>query len=670
MTHYRPAEWGHAEVIEMVRSWQRSSMRLVAIGAALPVLGSVGWTVLTRTTPDAWWPAVVVAALGALPAVVVHWHHGHLRRQQVEAERAASRKLLDAVRSLAVLDQAAVIRRTADAVTDLLAGDVTEIDLGRKPYGDQAAAPDERIHRIGRLPDTDIDRVLRTAAEVVVARLGGDGGSVRVYYASRPGPSDRAEADLETIGAAAHTALLNAGTHARLAALVASRTYDATHDPVTSLPNRRLLIDRMRDHQRATADQRFADPVAVVLLQVADLGEVSRELGQEERDQLIRPAARRLRQATSLGELVARVDAHQFAVYFHEAPDLALLRRRAESLLAALAEPVRLEVGMIGLIASAGVAYGAPGSVSPDELLRQAAVANDHNLAVGTQVSFYRPEIDSGGPQAMLLIAELHDALQENQLLLLYQPAVDLVSGAPVAVEATVIWAHPVRGTVDGGRFLPVLEHTGLLGPYTDWLLCTALTERARWQLAGVDVPVAINLPTRSLYDRELCMRVAGALIAARVPADQLILELTEAAVLCDTATVDTALEDLRALGVRIAIDDFDTGWSPSRLLQAPVTDLKIAAKVASGLPSSASSRTIVGAALEIARVHDLRVTATGISSAGQAAAMRGLGAHAGQGDAIVPASTASRALAAMIGLGPPWESSTADVIPLQPRRG
>jgi EAL domain-containing protein (putative c-di-GMP-specific phosphodiesterase class I)/GGDEF domain-containing protein len=493
-------------------------------------------------------------------------------------------------------------------------------------------------------------------------------GAVRVYYPDgRPGPGPQAEAELATIAAAAHAALRNAHAHARLADLAVTRTYEATHDPVTRLPNRRLLVDRMRAHQEAAAGQPFADPVAVMLLQLADMGEVSRGLGQQEREQLMRPAARRLLAAASLGELVARVDTHQFAVYFHEAADLTLLRRRAESLLAALAEPVRLEVGMIGMIASAGVAYGAAGTAGPDELLRQAAVANEYNQVTGTQVSFYRPEVDSRGPQALLLAAELSDALHGDQLMLLYQPAVDLVSGAPVAAEASVLWTHPVRGAVDGGLFLPVLEYTGLLTPYTDWLLGAALTQRARWQRAGLDVPVAINLPTRALFDRELCMRVAAALTTARVPADQLILELTEAAVLCAAATVDTVLEDLRGLGVRIAIDDFGTGWSPTRLLHAPVTDLKIAAEVAAGRTGTGS---IVGAALKIARAHDLRVTATGISSTRQAAAMRGLGAHAGQGDAFIPVSTPSRALAAMVALGRADAPPSAEVIPLQPRRG
>jgi len=601
-----------------------------------------------------------------VPVAALLLYQGYLVRQRGRAEREAGRRLAEAVRSLSSLDEGEVVRRAAVAAAELLAADVVEISL----HNGDAGNPTMHRHRADGT-DAPTGATEQLAASVP---LDADGeaplGEMRVYLSAYIRLAERERDALRTLAAATHTALQTARAHARTAQLAELRAYEASHDPLTRLPNRQLLQRRVDTHLDTAVDP--VPAVALVLIRPDHFGEVAATLGHAARDTLLRHAASHLVEAGLLGELVARLDGDQFAVFLHEATDPADVAERARALLEALATPLRLDAATVSMTGTAGIAYAGPAQpASAGELLRQASVALERASRVGTGVEFYQPAQDATGPGSLLVSAELRTALAEGQLALLYQPMLDLNTGAPVAAEALVHWRHPTRGLLPPRDFLPVLESSSLLPAYTDWLLREALAECHEWSALDLEVPVSVNLSARSLLDRELPGRVAAALARARLSPERLMLELTESSALSPIDTVDVVLEDLRILGVRVAVDDFGTGHSSlTRLLRVPATDLKIAPQFVEGMLTSPQARTIVRTAIEIAQSYDLRAIAVGVRTAAHAAAVRNLGGHAGQGDHCLPPMLAVKARAAMrLAANGAVLAPAADVIPLRQRR-
>lgn len=608
---------------------------------------------------------VDVRLLLVLPIGALLLYQAYLVRQRGRAEREAGRRLAEAVRSLSSLDEQEVVRRAAAAASDLLAADVVEICL-RSDVGTST------LHR--HRSDGGTAATGATEQMAATVPLDADGetplGEIRVYLSAYMRLVERERDALRTLAAATHTALQTARAHARTAELAELRAYEATHDPVTRLPNRQLLQQRVDAYLDTAVDP--VPAVALVLIRPDHFNEVAATLGHAARDTLLRHAASHLVDAGLLGELVARLDGDQFAVFLHEAADPADVAERARALLEALATSLRLDAATVSMTGTAGIAYAGPAQpASAGELLRQASVALERAARIGTGVEFYQPAQDASGPGSLLLSAELRTALSEGQLVLHYQPVVDLNTGAPVAAEALVHWRHPTRGLLPPREFLPVLESSSLLPAYTDWLLREALAECHEWSALDLEVPVSVNLSARSLLDRELPGRVAAALARARLSPERLMLELTESSALSPIDTVDVVLEDLRILGVRVAVDDFGTGHSSlTRLLRVPATDLKIAPQFVEGMLTSPQARTIVRAAIEIAQSYDLRAIAVGVRTAAHAAAVRNLGGHAGQGDHCLPPMLAVKARAAMkLAASGAELAPAADVIPLRQHR-
>jgi diguanylate cyclase (GGDEF)-like protein len=608
-----------------------------------------------------------VRLLVVVPAGALLLYQGYLVRQRGRAEREAGRRLAEAVRSLSSLDEREVVRRAAVAAAELLAADVVEILIRGCDAGG-----DPSLHRYR----ADGGAAAAGATEQLAASvpLDADGeaplGELRVYVSAYVRLVERERDALRTLAAATHTALQTARAHARTAQLAELRAYEASHDPLTRLPNRQLLQRRVDAHLDTAVDP--VPAVALMLIRPDHFGEVAATLGHAARDTLLRHAAMHLVEAGALGELVARLDGDQFAVFLHEAVDPADVAERARALLEALATPLRLDAATVSMTGTAGIAYAGPAQpASAGELLRQASVALERASRIGTGVEFYQPAQDATGPGSLLLSAELRTALAEGQLVLHYQPMVDLNTGAPVAAEALVHWRHPSRGLLPPREFLTVLESSSLLPAYTDWLLREALAECREWSALDLEVPVSVNLSARSLLDRELPGRVAAALARARLSPERLMLELTESSALSPIDTVDVVLEDLRILGVRVAVDDFGTGHSSlTRLLRVPATDLKIAPQFVEGMLTSPQARTIVRTAIEIAQSYDLRAIAVGVRTSAHAAAVRNLGGYAGQGDHCLPPMLAVKARAAMrLAANGAEMAPGADVIPLRQHR-
>jgi diguanylate cyclase (GGDEF)-like protein len=601
-----------------------------------------------------------------LPVAAVVLQQAYQAVQRSRADRDSARQLAQAISALGHLDEATILSRTATHAAALLSADSAEVVLHPTDAGAQSAAVFSPPSGSGasRLQGpwwTEAVDLLDPDADDPV-------GEIRVHFVQPVRLTDRERGLLSTLAAATRNALAAASAHAEAEHLAAVLSHEVTHDAVTALPTRQLLLERIDTHlDQARHSDRTA--VGVILIGLVEFSEVSRTLGHEARDQLLHHAAQRLRHAGTLGELAARLDDNQFAVFVHEVDHLRDLRSRSDSLLAALATPIRLDAGVVSLDATAGIAYARPTTTDSTELLRQATVALAATWRTGSRIEYYRPAEDtSSGPSALLVATELQEALRAGQLTLHYQPIIDLHSGAPVAAEALVRWLHPNRGMLPPHYFVPVLEQASLLAPYTDWLLHEALTERARWDDLDPALPVSVNLSARSLLDRELPTRVTDAVANAGLRPQQLMLELTESLALSTMSIVDRVLEDLRALGVRIAVDDFGSGYSSlARLLRVPATDLKIAPELIDSMLGSPQARAIVHAAAGIANSVNLRVTAVGARSASHLLAARDAGVHAAQGHAIEPPMVAVAAHAALLSRTRTAELPIAQVIQLHP---
>jgi diguanylate cyclase (GGDEF)-like protein len=426
--------------------------------------------------------------------------------------------------------------------------------------------------------------------------------------------------------------------------------HQALHDPLTGLPNRTLLLDRI-----GQALQRHAQVGGQIGVLFADLDRfklVNDGLGHSAGDRLLAAVAQRMRGALRPSDTVARLGGDEFAVLCEPLGAEADATAVAERLLAALSAPLSIDGTEVVISASIGATVGRPGD-SPEALVRDADLAMYRAKSLGrNRAAVYDDGLQQAAQDRLHINTALRHALPRDELRLSYQPEVDLRSGRVVLVEALMRWDHPTLGTVPPSVFIPLAEESGLIAGLGEWALRGACATAAGWTAAGGTAPaVAVNLSPRQLGQPDLCGTVADALRASGLPAEQLWLEVTESAVMHEPGVAVATLERLKALGVRIAMDDFGTGYSSLAQLKAfPLDALKIDRSFVSGLGDDIQDYSIVAATIELARALELVSIAEGVETAQQLDALRRLGCDIAQGyywSRPVPAPTLARLLAA-----------------------
>ncbi|MET0415712.1 MAG: EAL domain-containing protein [Actinoplanes sp.] len=391
--------------------------------------------------------------------------------------------------------------------------------------------------------------------------------------------------------------------------------HGATHDALTQLPNRVLFHERLVKALTAPGER----PVAVALIDLDDFKEVNDTLGHEIGDLLLIAVAQRLAGCVRTEDTVARLGGDEFVVVLDGA-DPAAADLAARRMIDALRDPVLADGHELPIRASIGIADGASGD-DPSVLLRHADVAMYAAKNIpGTASLHYDSGMATAGADHAHLGAELREALDSDQLFLLYQPIVGLADGRVRGAEALVRWAHPAHGTLTPDAFLPVAERTGLLVPLGRWVLHTALRQLAAWPATHL----RLNVSARELREPGFAADVAAALAQYGIAADRLTLELNEPA-------LDENLPALRALGVRLAFDDFGTGDSPLTLLDdCPVDELKLDPAFTQADPDGRAP--MADAVLQLASTLGMSVVAEGVETAEQADRLRSLGYAAAQG--------------------------------------
>jgi diguanylate cyclase (GGDEF)-like protein len=404
--------------------------------------------------------------------------------------------------------------------------------------------------------------------------------------------------------------------------------HGATHDALTQLPNRVLFHTRLQTALTGAT----ARPVAVALIDLDDFKEVNDTLGHEIGDLLLVGVAQRLEGCVRTGDTVARLGGDEFVVVLDDA-DPAAADLAAERMMNALRQPVYADGHELPIRASIGIADGRTGD-EPSVLLRHADIAMyaAKNLA-GTAYLHYDPGMAAQGSEHAHLGAELREAITGDQLFLLYQPIVSLDDGRIVGSEALVRWAHPTRGTLAPDTFIPVAERTGLIVPLGRWVMRTAFAQLAQWSAEhGEAAPgvLNVNVSARDLREPGFADGVAALLHEQGLTADRIVLEITETMALEPGQSI-TNLHRLRALGVRISLDDFGTGHSTLTLLHdCPIDEIKLDRTFTQ---AQVDGRPPVAAAvIHLAQALGLHAIAEGVETAEQAEQLLSLGYIAAQG--------------------------------------
>jgi diguanylate cyclase (GGDEF)-like protein/PAS domain S-box-containing protein len=384
-------------------------------------------------------------------------------------------------------------------------------------------------------------------------------------------------------------------------------------DQLTNLPNRALM--QLRLSSGLASSKESGRPLALLILAVDRYRETTNTLGHRCGDQIVRELARRLADTIGDAERVARLRGDEFGVLLPDA-DAELARNVGGRLLKAVEGPIMVEGLPIELSASVGVAVAPDHGDEVEVLLRRADAAVQAARGVGGGTcTVFSPRHDPHDPEHVALLGDLRRAVEGNDLLLHYQPKVDLRNKTVVGVEALLRWPHAKRGMVPPGKFIPLAEPTGLMRPLTRQVLNMAAQEARQWERDGRPLPVAVNVSARSLHDRLIVDDVADALRTHDVDPARLQIEITESAVMADEQRAAETLAGLTGNGVGISIDDFGIGYTSLRLLRRlPVSELKIDRSFVMGMNGEAGEDTaIVRSTNDLGHNLGLTVVAEGV---------------------------------------------------------
>jgi len=411
-------------------------------------------------------------------------------------------------------------------------------------------------------------------------------------------------------------------------AISAQLAHDATHDPLTRLANRTLVLDRLDFHGRGV--------VTVLFLDLDKFKVINDSLGHSVGDQVLRIVGERLRRCSGRDDLVGRLGGDEFVVVTGEVTEPGEVRALAEHLRAALAEPIGVLGRQLHLDASIGVVLvGTADRRSAEDLLRDADVAMYQAKTLGRgRHHFFDVGLRERMQRRLRMEQDLRDAVHDGQLWPAYQPVVDLRTGEMVAVEALLRWTHPRYGAISPAEFIPLAEESDLINVIgKEMLRATTRELAARRTQQGLNLTLKVNLSTRQLDDPHLVPAVQDALASTGLPAGALCLEVTESALMRDQEAAAEVLASLRALGVLLAIDDFGTGYSSlAQLRRLTLDTLKIDRSFITGIAESRDAAAIVTSIIAMAHAVDLTVIAEGVESAEQLDLLRSLGCDQAQG--------------------------------------
>ena len=425
-------------------------------------------------------------------------------------------------------------------------------------------------------------------------------------------------------------------SRSRALLLVHERTdelhHQAFHDSLTGLPNRALILDRAG--QMLARARRQRTPLAVLFLDLDDFKDINDTLGHAAGDQLLLAVGTRMTSALREVDTVGRLGGDEFVVLLEGTSLAAGAQVVADRILDVLATPFEIPGHDTPLAVTASIGIAEDVRATPDELLQDADIALYRAKATGKRRAVpFSPSMRKAVDDFRNLDVDLHRALKADELFLVYQPTINLASGAVTGVEALLRWHHPERGVLQPDVFIPLLESSGLIIPVGQWVLEVACRQGAVWENQGHPLFVSVNISAVQLGRDRIVDDVHGALTASGFDPGMLTLELTETTLMNDVQCTLARLAQLKAIGVRLAIDDFGTGYSSLAYLQQfPIDVLKIDQSFVSGIADSSDSAAIVHTLVRLGKVLGLETVAEGVEHDEQLMRLRAEGVDTGQG--------------------------------------
>jgi diguanylate cyclase (GGDEF)-like protein/PAS domain S-box-containing protein len=420
----------------------------------------------------------------------------------------------------------------------------------------------------------------------------------------------------------------------------------ASHDPLTGLPNRDQFRSRLDG--AITGARTSGGAVAVLYVDLDDFKLVNDSFGHEAGDELLTAIAGRLRGSTRASDIVGRDGGDEFLLLMSDLPGVLpeatqIAEQAAERIRQALQQPLAVSGVELDIHASVGISLFPFDAADAQMLLQHADAAMYQAKASGRDSSSVYQPGERDAQDQLELALRLRKAIAADELVLHYQPVIDLRTGAMTGAEALIRWDDPERGIIPPDDFIPLAERTGLIRPISEWVITEASRQAAVWQAAGHDHAMSINVPP------DTCQQIGADAIARLVKAaggepSRLTLEMTESSMMTPRRGQNDELAAVRALGIRLAIDDFGTGHSSlARLGELPVTFLKIDRSFVQGLPELDTARTLVTAIMYLAKGFGLEVIAEGVETEAQRDFLLESGCNYAQGYLFSPAVEADQ---------------------------
>ena len=407
--------------------------------------------------------------------------------------------------------------------------------------------------------------------------------------------------------------------------------HDSSHDMLTNLPNRILFVDRL--NQAISVLKSKKGMIAVITININNFKDLNSGFGNYNADRLLKQFAQRLRSSVEDSVSVARFSGDDFAILVpscegHE--QIYLLTRKIQK---AVAIHFVLEDVIIDITATAGITFYPEHGKDADTLLQRANLAIYHAKQTGKEFAVYNTAMDKDSPNRLILMSELKKAIEGEQLLVHYQPKVDLKTGIIIGCEALLRWEHPTFGMMSAEKFIPVAERTGLIKALSLYVLKQTIEQTSKWRKKGLDITVAINLSAIDIIDIELPYTIESLLIAYDLPPRYITIELIESTNLSDQSRAVEVITRLANLGIHIAIDDFGTGYSSFvYLTNLPIHEIKIDKSFILTIHENEKKQNIVEAIIKLAAALKLSVVAEGVETLTQVKILSALNCPTVQG--------------------------------------
>ncbi|MGO9993074.1 MAG: EAL domain-containing protein [Steroidobacteraceae bacterium] len=391
----------------------------------------------------------------------------------------------------------------------------------------------------------------------------------------------------------------------------------ANYDPLTELPNRIQLIAHLEDAiERARANGGY---LALMTLGIDRFSEIQEGISIAGADDLLKKVALRLGTAATAENFTARISDESFAIVIPQG-DSDRAHEIAKRIQLAMSNPFEYAGIPLDVRATSGIALYPTHGANPDALIRRSDIAVRRARTAGLEYALYSGRGETESPQRLMLLAELRKSIKDNDLLLHFQPKIDVRDGRIAAVEALVRWPHPVRGMVPPKDFIPQAEQTGLIKPITQWVLDAAWKQTIYWQRLGIEIPIAVNVSPSNLRDPAFLGKLVELHAEEGARMDLMQVEVTETALMEDPEASREVLSRMRDLGIQIFLDDFGTGYSSLSYIAAlPIHALKIDRSFVLRMMRNKRHRAVVVASISLAHSLGLKVVAEGIETPDQA---------------------------------------------------